>query len=463
MKLLKKLKNKLIKRFYKPQIFSDKINRGSPIKIHFVGIGGVSMSSLAIYAKKMGYEVSGSDLAENQTISNLRLQNITIYNTHSADNIIGKNVVIYSNATEDSEEVKAAQSFGIKTLTRAAALSNLLKNYNTSICISGAHGKTTTTALIYAVLKEAQKAPALHLGGNYKQTGVNYDFSTSEYIACEACEYKDSFLNFNPNIGVILNIAPEHLDYFKNFENVKNSFQKFANQSQVVIANSECKLQGNNIITFGIKRGKYTAKKVKMKNNGKYYFSCYKNEKLFANIELNLVGKHNVLNALACIAVCDYLNIEKDHICTALKNFCGVERRFEYLHKEKFIIHDYAHHPDEISSVLKETKKFYKNKLLVVFQPHTYSRTKNLMLQFIKSFKKIKEVLILKTYSAREKYDKKGSALLLSKNLGKKAVYFQSNNKAEKYILQKIKQGYGILFLGAGDIYDMAKNVSKMC
>lgn len=435
----------------------------SKCHIFFAGIGGISVSSLAIYAKQKGFNVSGSDISKTELTTNLEKIGIKIFYKQQAENIKDANLIVYSNACEKCPEVLQAKRKNIPTLTRAQFLSILLKDYNTSICVTGAHGKTTTTALIYSILKEANKMPSLHLGGNLVSNGKNYDYSNNDYIVCEACEYKDSFLELYPNIAVILNIAPEHLDYFKTFENVKKSFGIFANQAKNLVIYEKCELNKKNAITFGFENANFTAKNIKMFKNGKYSFDCYLNNQKYLHTKINLIGKHNILNALASIAVSYLLHIPKEFVIKGLSNFCGIERRYQYLHKDKFIVHDYAHHPDEIESCIKETKMFYKNKLLVVFQPHTFSRTKTLMKRFVNTFKSLDEVLILPTYSAREKYDYKGSAKLLAKNIGENAIYIRKTNEINDYILEKINQGYGILFLGAGNIYNMAKNIVKMC
>ena len=188
-------------------------------------------------------------------------------------------------------------------------------------------------------------------------------------------------------------------------------------------------------------------------------FDCYKNNQFYYTFKLNLVGMHNVSNALASIAVCDCLNVKKQHMYNALKNFKGIERRFEVLNKQKFIVHDYAHHPEELEAVINQTKSFYKGKLLIVFQPHTYTRTKTLMTQFINCFKNFCNVVIFKTYSAREKYIKSGSAKTLAQNIN--AKYFNNNKEIKEYIMQKVNQHYGVLFLGAGNIDQLAKNINK--
>lgn len=458
--------------------------------LHFVGIGGVSVSSLAIYAFTVGCKVTGTDSNKTDLTKYIESFGIKIFYMHNENNVKNADYVIYSNACENSAEVTYAKNNNIPTLTRAEFLAEILKDYQTTICIAGAHGKTTTTALTFEIFKIANLKPSLHLGGNLVETRKSFDYSQKDIIVCEACEYKDSFLNFNPKIGVILNLAPEHLDYFKTFKNVKMSFTQFARQSQILITNNSVDINHKNKLTFGLNNANFTAQNIKMLKDGKYSFDCNFNGTKLVHIKLNLIGKHNILNALTAITIFYafkyflpninnnlqnenfwenvHMKILQDdtakkQIQKALKNFKGIERRFEYMHKSKFIVHDYAHHPDEIATTINETLKFYKNKLLVVFQPHTYSRTRTLMPDFINVFKIVKEVLILPTYSAREKYDYKGSSLLLAKNIGNNAIYIKSNKKQEEYIFNKINEGYGILFLGAGDIYNLAKNIAKKC
>lgn len=488
-------------------------------KIFFVGIGGVSVSSLAIFALNEGCKVSGVDDVCSSVTLNLEKQGIKVFYGHSAENVKDVNIVVYSNACENSVEVAYSKKNGILTLCRAEFLKEVLKIYKYPICIAGAHGKTTTTALTYEILNR-YKGASLHLGGNLAETGKSYDYNNSACIVCEACEYKDSFLQLPHIIGAILNIAEEHLDYFKTFANIKKSFNEFASKSKVLVAYNKSGVSHNNLVTFGYSNADVTAKNIKMTKDGKYVFDCYILDKKFMHIKLNLIGKHNILNALASICICLCLeiymhidkyennkntsnnlniclkNIEKTEkndmfsnnyikrylqICAndkqkilnnnklklsiydALANFKGVERRYQFMHKTKFVVHDYAHHPDEIISALTETFSFYKGKLLVVFQPHTYSRTKTLMQEFVYAFKNIENLLILPTYSAREKYCYQGSASKLAKNIGKNAVYIKNETKQQKYILNKIAEGYGVLLLGAGDIFALAKNIAQNC
>lgn len=432
------------------------------LNVHFVGIGGISMFGLAIYLKSLGHNVTGSDIQNSKTTQLLKKEGICVQPNHNIHFVKNANVVVYSFATENNKEVCFAKSKNIPTFSRAELLGKVVGQYKTRICVSGAHGKTTTTALIYCILKAANMSVDLHLGGHLVQK-VEHKLTPKKnnIIVCEACEYKDAFLNLKPTVAVITNIAKEHLDYFKNFENIKKSFNKFAKSANMLICENLHIFKHKNATTFE-SGGNFTAKNIKMLKNGTYLFDCYKNNEFFEKIKLNLVGKHNVKNALAAIAVCDGLGINKKHIKKSLTQFSGVERRFEYISKTPFIVHDYAHHPDEIMAVINETKKFYKGKLLIVFQPHTYSRTKTLMNGFKECFNKT-EVAIYKTYSAREKYLKSGSAKTLSQNIGANAKYFNNKISLINYCISKIRQNYGVLLLGAGNIDKVAKNLAKLC
>lgn len=454
------------------------ISGDKKLKVLLVGIGGVSMYPIAMHLKRLKHIVRGVDAQKSESTKKLEDSGVEVKYKHSKQNVSNCDVVIYSYAVENCLEVKEAKRLNIACFSRAQVLGEILKGYKTSICVAGAHGKSTTTSLIYNILKKSKKNVDLHLGGvlvgdkecNKLTIGLN-----KNYIVCEACEYKDAFLNLKPTLAVVTNIAEEHLDYFKTFENVKLSFNKFSKSANMLVCPTMHKLDNKNKITFDVfdevtintnkkvNNLNFCAKNLIMKSDGTYTFDCMKNDKMIGNFHINLIGKHNVKNALAAICCCDYLKISKNKIREGLSEFNGLERRFEILNKDKFIVHDYAHHPDEINAVISETLKFYKNRLVIVFQPHTYSRTKNLMSDFVDCFKNLKEVVIYKTYSAREKYLKSGSAKILAQNIGENAIYFKSKPKVIEYLCKKVEMGYGVLLLGAGDIYEIAKNVNKLC
>lgn len=426
---------------------------------HFVGIGGVSMYSLAIYLKELGQEVSGSDTKKSKNVERLRARGIKVYKQHKKENVYNCKFVIYSYAVEGCVEVKEAERLNIPCLSRAYFLGLILKLYNTSICVAGAHGKSTTAGLIYHILKTARLNPSLHLGADLVENETSYIYENKEYFVCEACEYKDAFLNLKPNIGIILNIAPEHLDYFKCFDNVKQSFQKFANNSQMLICSSQHTFKHKNQIPFG--DNGFTAKHIKLLENGNQNFDVYKNGKKYGNFTLSLVGSHNVQNSLSAIAVADVLKIDTKTIKNALSSFNGIKRRFEIINNKPLIIHDYAHHPDEISATIKSLKSFYHGEFTVVFQPHTYSRTIQLKDEFKKCFEG-KDVIIYRTFSAREKYINKASAKSLANYIGEKTRYANSINCLTELLKESYQENNAIIFLGAGNIDKVAHRLKSI-
>lgn len=428
------------------------------LKYHFIGIGGVSMSALACILKNQGNYVSGSDIHESYLTQNLALKGIKIFMSHCAENVNGVDVVVYNSAiAQDNVELVRAKELGLKILSRAQLLKKVSEKYENVIAISGAHGKTTTTAMITETFILAKLNPTAHLGGVLKSQNSNLILGGNKFFITEACEYKDNFLSLLPSVGIILNVEPEHLDYFKTFENVCHSFEKFASNSNVVVASDKLDISIKNPILFG--DCGYRAKNIVPLKMGRYKFDCYyENKKLF-NVKMNVIGKYNINNALACIAVCKYFNISNKIIKKALEKFKGVKRRFECKCKKPLVVHDYAHHPSEIKSVISATKKFVKGKLVVAFQPHTYSRTKALMQEFLDAFDFCDELLIIKTYSAREDPIKGGTAKDLYNNMIKKkknVEYFSSFDCCFNYLVENLKKNDTLLILGAGDVEQLA-------
>lgn len=432
-------------------------------KYFFIGIGGVSMSALALILKNLGFIVEGSDLYESCYTKKLKENGITVHLNHSPKNIKDADVVVYNSAIDDSNiELSYAKSKSLKILSRAELLKSISNRYKNVIAISGAHGKTSTTAMITEVFIKAKLMPTAHLGGVLKSYNSNIIIGGNDFFITEACEYKDNFLTLKPTVAVILNVEPEHLDYFKNFENVCKSFEKFALQSKQVVSNDNLNLKFNPTIVFG-DRG-YHARNIKLLKSGKYKFDCYFNEKKLFNVKMNVIGKYNISNALACIAVCKLFNIKNNIIKKSLESFKGVKRRYEIKKTKPLIVHDYAHHPSEIKSVIDATRKNVKGRLIVAFQPHTYSRTKALLNEFQTAFDDCDEVYIIKTYSAREKVIKGGTAKdLYSKLVKRKYItkYFSNFQKCYDYISNNLKKKDVLLILGAGDIETLSDKFDK--
>lgn len=431
---------------------------------HFIGICGASMSALAIWLKKTGHRVQGSDLCAGKNSKVLESYGIKVFLGHNKNNIAGCDVVVYSSAIKNNSELNYAKKLGLVVLSRAQLLAMVAKHYKVVVAVSGAHGKTTTTALIYNCLKIAQKNPTLHLGGIIKGENSGLILGDKNYFITEACEYYNNFLTLSPTIGVVLNIEKEHLDFFGNYKNIKKSFQKFQNNCKIVVCKNKITSTNLQTIYFGSNTSDFFAKNIKNKN-GYYCFDCYKNNNFYYHFDLGVAGKHNVQNALAVVAVCDKLNINKQYIYQGLNNFAGIKRRCEILgNKNVFLMHDYAHHPTEIKKAINMAKKQTKKRLVVIFQPHTYSRTKTLLNQFKNVFCGLDDIVVVKTYSAREKFDKSGCAKTLYnaiKQNNTHAKYCATFDTCMRYAISKIKQDYAIVVLGAGNIDEMAENLSK--
>ena len=431
-------------------------------KIHFIGVGGVSMSALAMYLKNKGFTVSGSDISIQDDTFLSRL-GIKVYRKHDKENIKNCDVVVYTSAiSEDNEEYKKAKEIGLPLIKRSILLGRIISQYKNSIGVSGSHGKTTATAMISHVLTEARKNPTIFLGGKDKKFD-NFIDGKSDFAVAEVCEYKKNLLDIPVKCALVLNIDNDHMDCYCDIKEMIETFRQFTKDSILVInADDEnCQpLYHSSTLTFGInKKAHFMAKKIAYNGVG-YSFTAYAYGKKLGRVNLKVMGKHNVYNALATIALTSIYNVEFYYQKKALENFSGVCRRCEFLGEvnDTEYYADYAHHPKEISATMTN---FDKDNCLTIFQPHTYSRTKLLMQEFLDCLMKIKNLIIVDTYSAREVFDEEGSAKTLYENLvglGKKDVDFvrEYNNLKERLDFENDKFDK-VLFLGAGDIYDMAR------
>lgn len=440
--------------------------------IYIIGIGGISLSALAPLLRNRGANVKGSDLVCGGQIEILRRKGFDVVIGHSKEFVKWADIVIYSSAvSENDEDILLAKKLGKRIFSRAEVLGELSKQFKT-ISISGCHGKTTTTGMIASVLLNSNKKPCIHIGGILKDINDNVFEGDSDLFVTEACEYKDSFLYLANYIGVILNVKPDHLDYFQTFDNVKKSFAKFAqnvdkngvlvvngddfNAKELLITSKNC-----HTITFGVDRNNnYSATNIYEYECGKFAFTCKISNDDY-EIKLPVYGFHNIFNALATIAVCDFLKIQPNLIKYGIENFKGISRRFEkvYQDENKLIIHDYAHHPDEIKASIEAGKRLEKKKLIVVFQPHTFSRTRDFFEGFCQSLSLADEVWFLPIYPAREKPLKGVSSHLIYKKIkknGKKTKYFASFSSIFSKI-NKINDNSLILILGAGDVENLAR------
>ncbi|MCR5830814.1 MAG: UDP-N-acetylmuramate--L-alanine ligase [Lachnospiraceae bacterium] len=456
---------------------SYRIDFSKPDKIHFIGIGGISMSGLAEILLGAGFTVSGSDRAASDLTRKLESEGCTIYCGQRSENIKDDTgIVVYTAAIkEDNPELAAAISKGIPTMTRAELLGQIMKNYETSIAVSGTHGKTTTTSMLTSILLDAETDPTVSVGGMLPSIGGNIRIGKSGFFVTEACEYTNSFLSFFPTISIILNIDADHLDFFKDIDDIRSSFKKFADllpENGLLVINSD--IDRYEEITKDVKcrvvtvsaegKADYTAHSVEYDDKGCASFEVVRDGSTLTDVSLAVPGAHNVSNALAAIAVCDHLKIGAGHIKNGIGSYTGTDRRFQYKGKigGVTVIDDYAHHPTEIAATLSAAKNVPHKKLWLVFQPHTYSRTKALFDEFAKALSAADEVVLADIYAARENDDLGISSKDLCeaiKSYGTLSGYFGSFDEIENFLLQKCSPGDLLITMGAGDIVKVADDL----
>ncbi|MEG1500056.1 MAG: UDP-N-acetylmuramate--L-alanine ligase, partial [Clostridia bacterium] len=373
-------------------------------KYHFIGIGGVSMSALALFLKEKGFFVSGSDIVKNERTQQLLRAGIEVDFGHVIGGIKNADIIVKSGAIfENDKEIEYAKAHRKKIVTRAKLLGAIAKMHKHVISIAGSHGKTTTTAMIAEIFVMAGLNPTIHIGGVSKNLKEFPPTGGKDFFITEACEFKNSFLSLKSEVGVVLNIEKDHMDFFKTEKNLLKSFKKFAQKSKKIVTNAPIK---KNNITFGFENEFCVAKNLEMNNFGGYDFDAKFGMEEIGRISLKIPFLHNAKNALAAICVAKYYSIENKTIIDALNSFAGTKRRCEKIGDIGGvpIIIDYAHHPSEIANTLKGLKEMYAGKVLCIFQPHTYSRTKLLLEEFMQCFKCSDMLVVFKTFSAREKF-----------------------------------------------------------
>lgn len=440
--------------------------------IHFVGIGGISMSGLAEILNYEGFNISGSDIKESEIIKSLREQGIHVTIGQKAENIENDtDIVVFTAAVKhDNPEILAAEQKGIPVIERATLLGAIMEKYKNSIAVSGTHGKTTTTSMVSEITMAAKLDPTITVGGILKSINGNIRLGSSEYFVAEACEYFDSFLHFKPYVGIILTIDADHLDYFKNIENIRSSFHKFAeniSQRGTLVINtsipdykdifSEIK---SNVLTYGSHdpTADITAENISVSSKGTYSFDIIMHGNTECHISLSVPGKHNIDNALAAFAAAKVFKVDNKYIIEGLESYTGTDRRFQY--KGTFcgvtVIDDYAHHPTEIKATLAAAKNIEKNRLVCIFQPHTYSRTYNLINDFSTAFADADKIIVADIYAAREKdIGLINSAQLVEhiRQTGKDAVYVGDFEAIKDYVRHNCQSGDLLITMGAGDVY----------
>mgnify|MGYP004456496797 FL=1 len=447
-------------------------------KIHCIGIGGIGLSAVAEILMARGYDISGSDMKESDMTAKLARDGARIHIGHNAENVEGKDLVIYSSAISmENPELARATELGIPTVTRAQALGALMEEYDSSIAISGTHGKTTTTSMVSLILKNAQKEPTILVGGNLPEINGNVYVGQNGYFVTEACEYMDSFLNLKPKIEIILNIDSDHLDYFKDVDHIARSFDKFAKlvpENGAVIAYDanpfvKSVISGlPNAITFGLSEScDYYASDINFDNDGMPQFKVNHGGKVLGQIELAVPGEHNILNALAAFACCHIQGVAVEDIIKTLDGYTGTHRRFDLLGETSTgirIVDDYAHHPTEIKATLAAVRNMKHNTLWCLFQPHTYTRTMALLDDFATAFDEADKVVLAEIYAAREKnIHKISSKTLMNKikehDVNKDVYFFEDFEEIASFVYNNAQEGDLVITMGAGDIYKVGEMI----
>ncbi len=438
-------------------------------KIHFVGIGGSGMCPLAEILYSEDFEITGSDCNESDTLDRIKGMGIKVFDGHFAENVKDTELVVYTAAVKsDNPELVAAKELGIPCLERSIMLGIVTRRYNRSVAVAGTHGKTSTTAMISQILIGSGFDPSAIIGGKLNAIGGNSYVGQSDIIVCEACEYVDTFLQLTPYLSVVLNIDADHLDYFKNLDNIKNSFSKFANQTTHAVI--YCGDDENSVdtfkdlalekITFGVGENcDYRAQNI-VSNGMKQSFDLYYKNEFVVTVNLIVPGKHNIMNALAASAAAHHLGATGKEIAENLEKFTGVHRRFEVLGVSKGITvaDDFAHHPTELEAVLTSAMSMGFNKVWAIFQPHTYSRTAILLDDFAKALSIPDEIIISEILAVRET----NTYNIYSTDLGAKiegSHCIDTFEEITEFILENAKEGDLVLTMGGGNVYRCANMI----
>ncbi len=456
------------------------IDFNHPIHVHFMGIGGISMSGLAEILIKEGFQVTGSDMKASQMIDKLSEMGALINIGQTAANINDSiDLVVYTAAIhEDNEEFQAARKKNIPMLTRAQLLGQIMKNYKYSVAVSGTHGKTTTTAMLSYIMLEADVDPTISVGGLIDDIGGNIRVGASDYFVTEACEYTNSFHAFEPYISIILNVDADHLDFFSGIDEIAESFHVFATktpQNGKVIINGDMKYFETvtrdldcEIITFGENpSNRYSASNIRFDELGRPTYTLVVDGKEITDITLHVFGRHNVYNSLSAIAAAMELGISMDAVKAGLLHCKGAERRFQYkgtILDNVTVMDDYAHHPTEIAATLAAAKNTSYHELWCVFQPHTYSRTYALFDDFAKVLSVCDHVIVADIYAAREKDTGLVSAKQLAEKIasyGTDAFYLPSFIDIENYLLKNCKKNDLLITMGAGNVDSIGNELIK--
>lgn len=445
--------------------------------IHFIGIGGISMSGLAQIALQKGYTVTGSDRTRSHITEQLEKLGAKVYEGHDAKNIEGADLCVHTAAVKaDNPEMAAAIQQGIRLIDRAEFLGAIMKNYTHAVGVSGTHGKTTTTSMLTHALVYAGLDPTISVGGELDLIHGNIRTGGSDYFVTEACEYTNSFLKFYPTIALITNIEEDHLDFFTGgIAQIRDSFRQFAEltagKGDVVALGSDENIQlalkgaeDLRITTYGM-TGEYDYYPKNIVFRAGYpSFDVYKNGEKRCHLDLNVPGEHNILNALATIAVCDLMGADPEKAAQGMETFKGTHRRFEKkgMINGAVVLDDYAHHPTEIKATLHAATEFPHHRIICIFQPHTYSRTRTLWNEFVNAFGDADEVILTHIYAAREKFDGVTRPENLAKEIEKTGVnvrFIDDFDEIAAYVKSIAQEGDIIFTMGAGDVTEIGQKI----
>lgn len=436
-------------------------------RVHLIGIGGVSMRPLGLVLRGMGMEISGSDMNSSVSTDELIARGIQVYIGHNAKHVEGVDCIIRTAAVHnDNPEIAAARARGIPVFERAQAWGVIMRNYKNAICVAGTHGKTTTTSMLTHIFMDAQLDPTVMIGGSLPLLHAGHRVGNGDTIIMESCEYCNSFLNFFPTVAVINNIEADHLDFFKDLADIQASFRKFAQlvpENGYVIANGDDKntreaLNGLQYLTFGLAPDNdYHCRNL---SEDEHSFDVYYHDTLYTHVDLQVYGHHNVYNALAAAAAAHVLGVCGASVGRGLGSFHGAGRRLEYKGScnGADIYDDYAHHPSEIHALLQAVSCMGYQRIILAFQPHTYSRTKALFPDFVRELKRADVLVLAEIYAARES-NKVG---ISSRDLAEQipgAVCFDTLPEVSDYLRSIAHPGDIILTVGAGDIYKAGESL----
>ena len=428
--------------------------------VHLVGIGGVSMRPLGLVLKGMGMEVTGSDMSASLSTDELMAQGIHVEIGHRAENIRGADCIIRTAAAHnDNPEIAAARAAGIPVFERAQAWGEIMKSYKNAVCISGTHGKTTTTSMMTHILMEANLDPTVMIGGYLPLLHAGHRVGHGDTIVLESCEYCDSFLNFFPTLAVVLNVEADHLDYFKDLADVQKSFHKFAELSTGgIIANGDDMhtveaMAGLDYISFGL--GDHNRIHAANMCPDWRHFDVICDGEFYCHLDMGVLGRHNALNGLAAAAAAWMMGIPGEAVAHGLESFHGAGRRMEFKgnYHGAAVYDDYAHHPDELAATISAVRASMPGRRIVLaFQPHTYTRTKALFDDFVRELKKADVVVLAEIYAARERNTVGISSAHLAEQIPG-SIFCETLPEVTDYLRANVREGDVVLTMGAGDIF----------